>query len=129
MIRVYIKKQSNYPVNVPLIKKELKGFLEQKGLVSDFSVSVSLVSEKVMKNMSAKFLGEKNGLHNVLSFPESEVRGDFKYPSELPLPLGEITVCFPVAVEEAKKEGVLINTKVIELVKHGALHLLGEHHE
>ena len=129
MIRVYVKKQSNYPVNVPLIKKELKKFLEKKGLVSDFSVSVSLVSEKVMKDMSAKFLGEKDGLHNVLSFPESEVRGDFEYPSVLPLPLGEIAVCFPVAVEEAKKEGILINTKVIELIKHGALHLLGEHHE
>jgi probable rRNA maturation factor len=129
MIRVYIKKQSNYPVNVTGIKKELKSFLESKGLVSDFSVSVTFVSEKAMKELSKKFLGEKDSVHNVLSFPESEVRGDFEYPTGLPLSLGEIVICFPEALEEAKKEGKLTDLKVSELVKHGALHLLGEHHE
>jgi probable rRNA maturation factor len=129
MIRVDVKKQSNYPVNVTKVKKELKSFLESKGLVSDFSVSVSFVSEKAMRELAKKFLGEKNSVHNVLTFPESEVRGDFEYPSTLALPLGEIVVCFPEVVREAKKEGKLIDLKVSELVEHGALHLLGEHHE
>ncbi len=128
MISVYVKKQSNYPVNATTIKRELRTFLESKGLVSNFSVSISIIGEKAMKNVSKKFLREKDTVHNVLSFPESEVRGDFEYPSSLPLPLGEIIVCYPEALEEAKKEGKLIDAKVNELVKHGALHLLGEHH-
>jgi rRNA maturation RNase YbeY len=128
MIRVYVKKQSNYPINVPFVKKELRKFLIDRGLVSDFFVNVSFVGEKAMKDISKKFLGEEDGIHNVLSFPESEVRGEFEYPSGLSLPLGEIVVCYPKVVEETKKEGVLINDKIIELVKHGAQHLLGEHH-
>lgn len=129
MLKVNVKKQSNYPIKVTAIKKELKDFLESKGLVSDFSVNVSIVGEKAMKDMSRKFLGEKDLLHSVLSFPESEVRGDFEYPSNTPLCLGEIVVCYPEAVEEAKSERKLVEPKIIELVKHGAAHLLGEHHE
>ncbi len=129
MISIHVKKQSNYPVSAPVIKKDLKNFLKDKGLVSDFTVDVSLVGEEAMKELAEKFLGEKDSVHNVLSFPESEVRGEFGYPPKLPLPLGEIVVCFPKALEEAKEEGVLINTKVSELVLHGALHLLGVHHD
>lgn len=129
MIYVNVKKQSNYPVKISTIKKELREFLEKKGLVSDFSVNVSIVGENAMADMAKKFLGENNSLHNVLSFPESEVRGDFEYPANTPLPLGEIVICYPKAVEEANKEGVLIEEKIIDLVKHGAGHLLGEHHD
>lgn len=43
--------------------------------------------------------------------------------------LGEIVVCFPVVLKEAKLEGKLIEEKVLELVGHSALHLLGIHHE
>jgi ssRNA-specific RNase YbeY (16S rRNA maturation enzyme) len=45
------------------------------------------------------------------------------------LHLGEIVVCYPKVVEEAKNEDVLIDDKVYELVEHGAFHLLGIHHE
>ena len=129
MIKILVKKQSNYPVNSSAVKKELNAFLIEKGLVSDFTVSVSFVGEKAMRDIAKKFLGEKNSIHNVLSFPEAEVKGEFAYPSSVSLPLGEIVVCFPKVVEEANKEGKLIDLKVTELVKHGALHLLGEHHE
>lgn len=128
MIQVMVKKKSNYPINVSNVKKELKYFLEQKGLVSDFTVSVSFIGVKAMKDISKKYLGEKDAVHNVLSFPEAEVKGKFAYAPDLPMSLGEIIICFPEAVSQAVEEGKLIDVKVIELVKHGALHLLGEHH-
>ena len=43
--------------------------------------------------------------------------------------LGEIVVCFPVALKEAKIENKLIEEKVLELVGHSGLHLLGIHHK
>ena len=128
MVRVYLKKQSNHSVNTVKIKRELRDFLEKWGLISDFSVNVSLVGEKTMKDISKKFLSENDSLHSVLSFPESEVRGDFEYPPDLPIPLGEIIICYPEVVKEANQEGKLIDEKVIDLVKHGAEHLLGKHH-
>lgn len=128
MIKVFIKKQGAYAINVSLVKRELKSFLEGKGLVSDFTVFVSFVGEKAMQDLAKKYLGE-NSVHNVLSFPENELRGEFAYPKDQTLPLGEIVVCYPKIVEEANQEGKLIDNKALELVKHGALHLLGEHHE
>lgn len=129
MIKIYIKKQSNYPIRAATVKRQLRVFLEKEGLVSDFSVSISFVGEEVMKDISRKHLGEEDSIHSVLSFTESETRGEFKYPKDLLTPLGEIVVCYPEAAREANDEGKLIDEKVIELVKHGAEHLLGKHHD
>jgi len=129
MITVYVKKQSNYPVSAPKIKKALKEFLEKEGIVSDTDVNVSVIGKDKMLYLAKKYLNEKETLHNVLSFPTSEVRGEFKPPPDKIIHLGEIVVCYPKVIEEAGSEGMLIEEKVIELVTHGALHLLGKHHE
>lgn len=127
MIKISITKQSNYPVGVPNIKKKLAKFLAKSGIVSDAEVSVAIVGEKKMIDLCEKYL--KDGkLHNVLSFTPAEVKGNFVYPPDGTIHLGEIVVCYPVAVSEAKKENVLIETRVYELIEHGALHLLGIHH-
>lgn len=141
MIKVSVVKQSNYPVSATKIKKKLADFLVGQGIVSDAEVSIAIVGEKKMVDIQKKyfretdptspfgFRGASNILHNVLSFTPTEVKGNFVYPADGLLHLGEIIVCFPKVVEEAKSEGVLIDDKVYELVEHGALHLLGIHHE
>jgi rRNA maturation RNase YbeY len=128
MIRVYLNKQSNYPISSPKLKKRLKDFLREQGIVSDSDVNVSLVGKKKMIGLGKKYLNEKDNLHNVLSFTEEEVRGDFVYPPGDKIHLGEIIVCYPKAFDEAKNEGKLIEEKVWELIEHGAYHLLGKHH-
>lgn len=128
MIRVYISKQSNYPVNSPSLKRRLREFLHKEGIVSDADVSVSLVGEKKMRNLTKKYLGESM-LHNVLSFPFIEDKGDFRHPPEDVIHLGDIVICYPKLVEEARKEEKLIDEKTLELAEHGALHLLGKHHD
>ena len=80
-----------------------------------------------MVDVGNKYLKD-NKVHNVLTFVDSEVEKEFKYPSHDVNYLGEIIVCFPFVVEEAKREEKLIEEKVYELVEHGARHLLGEHH-
>ena len=86
-----------------------------------------------MLDLSKKYLKD-NMLHSVLSFSPDEVKGlslkqsEFHYPPDDKLDLGEIVICFPVALEEAKKEGKRINAKIEELMLHAALHLLGIHH-
>ena len=134
MITVYVKKKSNYPVSSPKMKNHLRDFLSQKGIVSDADVSLAFVGEKEMLELAKKYLKETNILHNVLSFPYSEGEGvgvdkKFLYPPDDTLHLGEIVICYPKVVDEAKKEDKLIDDRVLELVEHGALHLLGEHHK
>ena len=128
MIKIYVTKQSNYPVDVRRIKRELKKFLLERGIVSDSEISVAIVGEKKMLTLAKKHLNENDVLHNVLSFPASEVKKEFVNPPGNINPLGEVVVCYRKAVEEAKEEDKLIDDKIIELVEHGALHLLGIHH-
>ena len=128
MIKVRVKKQSNFPVSSTKIRSILKTFLASHGIVSDAEVSVAIVGEKKMLEVGKKYLKDKS-LHNVLSFTSDEVDPKFVYPPDGKIHLGEIIVCYPKAFEEAKKEGKLIEQKVLELIEHGALHLLGIHHE
>ncbi len=111
------------------MKNYLRDFLSQKGIVSDADVSLALIGEREMLQLAKKYLNETNILHNVLSFPYTEGDKKFLYPPDDTLHLGEIIICYPKVVDEAKKEDKLIEDKVLELIEHGALHLLGEHHE
>ncbi len=134
MIKIYVKKQSSYPVGASKLKKRLRKFLEENGIVSDSVVSVYLVGKDKMLDIGKKYLGD-NELHNVLSFTEAEVKdlpsgkGGFVYPPNEAIRLGEIVICYPKAIEEANEEGVLIEDRVCELLEHGAQHLLGIHHK
>jgi probable rRNA maturation factor len=128
MIKVSVTKQSNYPVKVATIKKKLAEFLAKNGIVSDAEVSVAIVGEAKMLDIGKKYLKDKK-LHNVLSFVPNEVKGGFIYPPDGSIDLGEIIVCYPLAVKEAGEENVLIDERVYELIEHGALHLLVIHHE
>lgn len=127
MIKVDILKQSNYPVNATRLKKKLADFFVKKGIVSNAQVSVAIIGEKQILDISKKYLKD-NVAHNVLSFTPDEAKGRFIYPPDGTLYLGEILVCYPLVFEEAKTENKLIEDKVYELIEHGAKHLLGEHH-
>lgn len=127
MIKVSITKQSNYPVKSTDIKKKLSSFFVSQGIVSDAEVSVAIVGESKMMDIGKKYL--KDGkLHNVLSFTPTEAKG-FVFPPDGIIHLGEIAVCYPLAVKEAGMENALTADYVYGLIEHGALHLLGIHHE
>jgi len=128
MIRINVTKQSSYPISTVRIKKKLRTFLEKNGIVSDGEVSVAFVAEKRMIELSKRFLKD-NSVHNVLSFTQEESKTPFVYPSDGKMHLGEIVICYPKAVAEAKAENKLIEERVYELIEHGALHLLGKHHD
>jgi len=128
MIRVRVFKSSNYPVTVPSLKKRVKLFLISKGISSEAEISIAIVSRPRMQQLAKKYLKE-DSIHNVLSFTESEVSPKFIYPPGEVLQLGEVVVCFPKALEEAKKENLTVDEKVWQLVEHGILHLLGYHHK
>ncbi|QQG41486.1 MAG: rRNA maturation RNase YbeY [Candidatus Woesebacteria bacterium] len=126
MIKVSITKQSNYPVKATVIKKKLADFLAKNGIVSDAEISVAIVGETKMLEIGKKYLKDRK-LHNVLSFTPTEVKG-FVYPPDGTMHLGEVIICYPEALREAKEENVLIDERVYELTEHGTLHLLGIHH-
>ncbi len=128
MIKVNITKQSNYPVKSSTIKKRLVEFFTKQGIVSDAEVSIAIIGEIKMMEIGNKYLKDKK-LHNVLSFVPGEIKGGFVFPPDGKIHLGEIIVCYPLAVKEAGEENILVDERVYELIQHGALHLMGIHHK
>ncbi len=132
MISVSVYKQSNYPVSAKKVRAALRKLLEKEGIVSESEVSVAVVGRKKVTSLVQKYFTEPPNLassHPVLSFPASETKKPFIYPPDGKIHLGEIVISYPQAVELAKKKGKLLDEVVCELAKHGALHLLGRHHE
>jgi len=130
MIDVSVYKQGNYPIGVKKIKDTVKQTLESQGVVSDSQVEIAIVGQKKMAELIKEFYQEDKDLyaHPVLSFPASETQGQFVFPPDGKIHLGEVVVSYPLALEITKKENRLIDEVVLELVEHGMLHLLGIHH-
>ena len=127
MIKVNLQKQSSYPVNARKLKKTLQDFFIENGIVSEAEVSVAIVGEKKMLELSKKYLKDK-AKHSVLSFTPEETKDRFVLPPDGIIHLGEIVICYPYVVNQARKEGKLIDEVVEELARHSALHLMGIHH-
>lgn len=131
MIKVSIYKQGSYPISSGIIKKKLTEVLKKGGLVSDFSVSIAFVGEKKMEELVDKYYNddpEKEYIHPILTFATSEIKEQFVSGEPDITDLGEIVISYPEAVETAKESGKLIDEVVLSLIEHGALHLLGIHH-
>lgn len=130
MLRIFITRQSRYPANTKALKTKVLGVLKEHG-VQDAEVSIALVGERKIKELAKRHLGEKNGLHEVLSFPfiGDDVRTDFPVHPEGLLQLGEVVVCYPYARKIAIRRNKMMDDVLGELTEHGVLHLLGKHHE
>jgi rRNA maturation RNase YbeY len=129
MVKVDVKKLSNYPISTAKIKRVLQDALKKYGLKSDAYVSVAIVGEKKMMELAQTYLKEKNVVHNVLTFASNDTKTAFSYPPSHLMDVGEIIVCYSKAKEEANNEGILVENKVLELIEHGAAHLMGHHHQ
>lgn len=67
---------------------------------------------------------------NVLSFPAAPDLGSAWSPSaSVPLALGDIAICAPVVVREAREQDKSVRAHWAHMVVHGVLHLLGYDHE
>ncbi len=66
---------------------------------------------------------EKDYPTDVLSFPFNE-----DVPEE-GFYLGDIFICYPVAEEQAKENGITLEEELFTLMIHGVLHLAGYDHE
>lgn len=128
MIHVKIFKQGNYPISSKKIKDAVSLVFSENGIVSTSTASVALVDTKKMKDLVDKYYDD-NDKHVVLSFPTAEVEGPFVFPPDGKNYLGDIMISYPDCVEEAKAKNKLIEEVVLDYAKHGALHLIGVHHD
>ena len=125
-VNVLIFVESRYKVNRKRIKTAVSKLLEEQRINSPVEVSVAIVGDRKMRQLSRKYKGEDK-TRNVLSFSLTEGE-KIEVPAGV-LRLGDIVISFPVVITEASRDEVLVDDKIDELVIHGLTHLLGTHHE
>lgn len=125
MVKVLIFVESRYKVNRKRIKKVVDGSLSKEGISSDAEVSIAIVGDRKMRELSRKYKGEDK-TRNILSFSLGE--GERAPEVSSILRLGDIVISYPEVIREASRDEVLVDDRVDELVAHGLEHLLGIHH-
>ncbi len=118
--------ESRYKVNRKKIKTAVANLLNQQGINSPVEVSIAIVGDRKMRELSKKYKGEDK-TRNILSFSLTEGE-KVEVPAGI-LRLGDIVISYPVVITEAARDEVLVDDKIDELVIHGMTHLLGTHHE
>jgi rRNA maturation RNase YbeY len=88
--------------------------------IGDRDISVLLVDDRKITEFNRRFF-DKDRATNVISF--SYLSG---YPTEL---AGEIIVSVETALSEATGAGIFIQERLLTLIAHGLLHVLGFDHE
>ncbi len=91
------------------------------------SVSVICVGDARMKTLHALYSGEAT-VTDVLSFPAHESYDVHWAGVEDQHELGEIVVCVPQIIRQAKTNQVSYRVEFARMLAHGMLHLLGHDH-
>ncbi len=125
-LNVLIFVESRYKVNRKRIRTALANLLSEQGVNSPVEVSLAIVGDRKMRELSKKYKGEDK-TRNILSFSLTEGE-KHATPSDI-IRLGDIVISYPVVITEAVRDEVLVDDKIDELVVHGMTHLLGLHHE
>lgn len=118
--------ESRYKVSRKRIKLAVKNMIDKNEIAGPVEVSVAIVGDRKMKELSKKYKGEDK-TRNILSFSQTEGE-PISSPNDV-LRLGDIVLSYPQVINDSVRDEMLVDDKVDELVEHGLMHLLGLHHE
>lgn len=112
------------PIPRPFIRSVVSAFWRAWRLARGGAVSVVLTDRATSRRLNRTYR-RINAPTDVLSFP---VEGDVPWPKE-DRRLGEVVICYPIAVKQAKEFGHSIRREIAELLIHGMAHLAGFDHD
>jgi probable rRNA maturation factor len=128
MIKLNFYIGSRYPVN----RKKLRATAEK--VLSEYKIDNAQLDLSVVGTRKIKSLNEErlnhSGVTDVLSFPHHEKNKIDDFPivqSDLPH-LGDIVICYPKAINDARRYGKKVDDQLCFYLEHGLMHLLGYHH-
>lgn len=104
---------SRYQIDRKKIKSVLNDYLNTKNVATNHIFNIVFVGRNKMKSISQKYKQE-NQILPVLSF---------SYHQDKP-PVGEILICYPLAILLAAERNKKVDDTIINLIKHGMDNLL-----
>ena len=90
--------------------------------LEDANINLSLISSKEMQSLNKQYRGFDKDT-NVLSFENQDISREHTKN------IGDIAICYPYVVDEAKKENKELDNHITHMFIHGTLHILGYDHE
>ena len=99
--------------------------MDDHKITSPCEVSLAFVGDRKMRSLNKKFRN-LDKTTNILSFPLQEGEQTV-LPANI-LRLGDIIISYPQLIKEASEEDMMVDERIDMLVRHGLLHLSGEHH-
>ena len=116
-------RQRRVALDTPLVKKQALRMMAYLGC-RDRELSVVFVHDERMRSLNRTYRC-KDHPTNVLAFPQRQT-----YEGEpQTLLLGDVVISLPTAAREAHELGQTLEERVVFLLAHGLLHLLGYDHE
>lgn len=125
-VSVKIFVESRYQVDRKKIKSTVERVVTDSGISTPVEVSVAIIGDRKMRALNKKFRN-LDKTTNVLSFSQTEGEGMMINSDKLIL--GDVVISYPVVIDEASRENMLVDDKINYWVTHGLQHLLGNHHE
>lgn len=116
-MRVLIKKDPRYPLNLKNIRNVAKELLSASGLSNKTELSIFFVGKRKAKTLNQTYR-RMTYVPEVLSFPMGENGPDGF------LRLGDVVICFPMAREEARKRERMVEEIIGEFLDHGIKNLV-----
>lgn len=108
---------SRYTIDRKKIKESILTYLESKGIGNHLVLNIAFVGKTKMKAVTIKYKHESETLP-VLSFP---YQGEKTEDGEM---LGEVIVCYPLALFLAAERSKRVDEMMIFLIKHGVDNLI-----
>lgn len=128
MHTIQISASSRYPIDRDRIRTYITTVLNKEALDGPANISVAFVGKRKAKQLNIDYR-DKDYIPNVLSFPYQEDTQGFIFPHDGQRYLGDMVICYPIAVEQAGQQNILVDDWIDQLVTHSMEHLLGRHHD
>jgi len=116
-------RQATHPVALDMYRQKAQAVLDVLDC-PEKELSVLLLDDPQIAALNQTYL-KREGPTNVIAFPMQE--GEFTDIS--PDLLGDVVISLDTAEREGRRAGIDMQTRAIELMVHGVLHLLGYDHE
>ena len=117
--KIFKKEGTSMPLFLNSVMKNLKQVYH--GIGPDRVVVVRICHDNESAELNGQYLG-KHYPTNVLSFP-------FDDSDKLPVPQGNLAICWSVLVRESLDQGKSLLDHLAHLFLHGVLHLLNFDHQ
>lgn len=130
MITINILADAKFPFDRNLLREHLTKVLAKYKLTDAIEVDVQVVGTRKMSELHRAYM-KLEGPTDVLSFPLNDPLDDrpFMASPDGILRLGDIVICYSIAVQEALEKQCKVDSQIQFLAEHGTMHLLGYHHE